>query len=128
MATPTFGSQGTNVLSSHSTLGSVGHEAQRKTEKRTKRRTEESVSKSRSSSEEEEDKDPITLSSNEKEYMGSETPSQSNSVDDPEPPPFKINRLATRSTLGRPTFRPKRKVTRSKLEGPSSNIRKKHRG
>ena len=126
-ATPTSGSRGTTIPGSHSTPGSVGQEARRKAKERTKRRAEESVSKSGSSLEEEEDEDLVTLSSDEEEYVGSETPFQSDPVDDPEPPPFKINRPTTRSTPGKPTTRPKRKATRKKPDGPSSNTRKKYR-
>ena len=117
-----------NYLDSWSMLKSVRQEAWRKAEERTKRRAEELVSESRSSLEDEEDEDPVTLSSDEEEYMGSETPSQSNPVEDPESPPFKINQLATRSTPGKPTAQPKRKTIQYKPEGPNSGTRKKHRG
>ena len=97
MATPTFGSRGTTIPGSLSMPGSVGQEAQRKAEERTKRRAKESVSKSGSSSEE--DEDPVTLSSDKEEYEGLETPSQSDPVEDSEPPPIKINRPVIRSML-----------------------------
>ena len=128
MATPTSRSRGTTIPGSHSTLRSVEQEAQRKVEERTKRRVEESEKESGSSPEDEEEEDPITLSSDEEEYVGSETPSQSDPVYDPEPPPCKINRPATRSTPGKPTTQSKRKATRNKPKGPSSNTRKKRRG
>ena len=95
MATPTSGSRGTTIPSSWSTPRSVEQEVQRKAEERTKRRAEELVSESESLSKDEKNKDPVTLNSDEEEYVGSETPFQSDPVDDSKPPPFKINRPAT---------------------------------
>ena len=97
-------------------------------EERTKRRAEETTSKSGSSLKEEEDEDSVTLSSNEEEYEGTETPSQSDPVDKPELLPFEIHWPTIHSMPGRPTARPKRKATRKKPEGPSSGARKKRRG
>ena len=104
MATLTSGSWGTTTPGTQSTPGSVGQEAQRRAKERTKRRAEEIVSESRSTSEDEEDKDPVTLSSDEEEYVGSETPSQSNPVDDSELPPFKIHRPISYSLYARKTY------------------------
>ena len=72
---------------------------------------EESVSESGSSKEEEED-EPISLDSDKEEYQGSETPSQSDPVDELETPLFEINRPTTRSTPKEPAARPKRKAAR----------------
>ena len=113
MATSTIGSQGTTLLGSLSTPGSVSQEARRKVEERTKRRAEESASKIGSSSEEEEEEDLVTLSSDDKEYVRSETPSQHDPVDELETVPFKMNRPATRSTSGKPIARPKHKATQN---------------
>ena len=90
----------------------------------TKRRAEESVSESRSS-EEEEEEDLISLSSDEEEYQGSETPSQSDLVDEPETPPFQINRPTTRSTPGGPIARPKRKVIHKQSIGDTRKRRRR---
>ena len=128
MATPTIGSRGTTLPGNLSTSKSVSHEARRKAEERTKRRAEESVSKPESSAEEEEEEDPVTLSSDDEEYRGSEAPSQSDPVDEPETPPFKMNWPATCSTPRKPTARPKCKATRNQLADPSSKTRKKRRG
>ena len=127
MATPTTESRSTTLPRSLSTPGSVSQEARRKAEERTKRRAEELASKFGSSAEEEEE-DLVTLNSNDKEYRGSETPSQSNLVDELETPPFKMNRPATRSTPKKPTARPKHKATQNQSTGPSSKTRKKRRG
>ena len=81
LTTPTT-ETGTNIPGSMSTLGTVGQEAQRQTEQRTKRKANESISES-GSSEEEEEKDPISLSSDDEEYQGLETPSQSDRFDKP---------------------------------------------
>ena len=109
--------------------GLASQEARRKTEEQTKRRVEESVSGSGSSAEEEEEEeDLISLSSDEEEYQGSETPSQSDPIDEPETLPFKINRPTTRSTPGRPTTRPKRKATRKQSIGTRSHTKKRRRG
>ena len=74
LTTPTTGSPRTNIPSSLSTPGTVNQEAQRRTEERTKRKAEESISES-GSSEEEKEEDPISLSSDNEEYQESETPS-----------------------------------------------------
>ena len=95
MATPTSESRGTTIPGSHSTSGSVRQEARRRAEERTKRRVEETISESGSLSKDEEEEDPVTLSSDKEEYVGSDTPSQLDPVDNPEWPPFKINRPAT---------------------------------
>ena len=122
MTTPTTGSQGTNLLGNLSTLGSVSQEALRRTEERTKRRVEELVSKFRSS-EEEEKEDPISLSSDEEEYQGSDTPSSP--VDELETLPFHINRPTTRLTPKGPIAHPKHKVIRKRSIG---DTRKRRRG
>ena len=75
-----------------------------------KRKAEESVSKSGSSEEEEEDY-LISLSSNDEEYQESATPSQSDPVDEPETPPFKMNPSTTRSKPEISTACSKRKAT-----------------
>ena len=106
----------------------VGQEARKRAKEPTKRRAEEVVSEFGSSSEDEEEEDPITLSSNEEEYEGSETPSHSDPIDDSKPPPFEIRQPTIRSLPRRPTARPKRKATPNKPEGPSSGTKKKHRG
>ena len=98
---------------------------QRRKEEQTKRKAEESISKFGSSEEEEEE--PISLDSDDDEYQGSETPSQSDLVDEPEMPPFKINCPATWSTPAKPTTRPKRKVARKQATGNGSKKRKRCR-
>ena len=123
MTTPITRSWGMNLSGNLSTPRSVSQEVLRRTEERTKRRAEESISKFGSSEEEEEENDPISLSSNEEEYQGSDTPSDP--VDEPETPPFHINRPTTRSTPGRPTARPKRKAVYKKSTG---DTRKRRRG
>ena len=80
------------------------------------------MSESKSSEEEEEEDDSISLSSDKKEYQGSETPS--NLVDELETPPFQMNRPTTCFTPGGPTARPKRKATRKK---PAEEKRKRRR-
>ena len=126
LTTPTIESRGTNIPGSLSTPGTVSQEAQRRTEQRTKRKAEESISESRSS-EEEEEEDSISLSSDEKKYQESEIPFQSNPIDKPETPSFKMNRLTTQSTPGKPTTRPKRKATRKQSIGTGSKTRKRRR-
>ena len=78
--------------------------------------------------EEEEEEDPISLSSDEEEYQGSESPSQSDLVDEPETPPFKINQPTTHSMSKRPTTQFKCKATCKQLTGVGSDMRKRHRG
>ena len=123
MTTPTTGNQGTNLPSNLSTPVSASQEARRRTEE-WKRRVEEPVSES-GSSEEEEEEDPISLSFHEEEYQGSETPFQSDPVDQLETPPFQINRPTTYSTLERPIARFKRKATRKQSTGAGSDTRKR---
>ena len=114
----------TNIPGNLSTPGTVSQEVQRRKEKRTKRKAEESISEP-GSEEEEEEEDPISFDSNDKEYQGSETPSQSDPVDEPETPPFKINRPTTRSTPKKPTARPKRKAARKQETCSGSKTRKR---
>ena len=123
--TPTIGT-GTNFPGNLSTPGTVIQEVQRRKEERTKRKTEESISES-GSSEEEEEEDPISLDSDNEEYQGSETPSQSDPVDQPKSPPFKINRPTTLSMPGKPSACPKRKAARKQVTGSGSKTRKRHR-
>ena len=121
LTTPTTGT-GTNIPGNLSTPGTVSQEAQQRTEERTKSKAEECISKS-GSSEEEEEEDPISLSSNDKEYQESETSSQSDPVDKPETPPFKRNQ----SLPKKPTTRPKCKATRKQSTGTGSKARKRRR-
>ena len=100
LATPTTGI-GANPVT-FSTPGSVSQKQQRRAEERTKRRADEE--KSKSSSSEEEGELHITLSSDEEEYEGSDTPSNPGR---PETPPYQVNRSVTQST-------PKKKSSRSK--------------
>ena len=88
-----------------STLGSVSQEQQRKEEEWTKRRADEEESESSSS--EEEGESPITLSSEEEEYEGSDTPSD---LGKPKTPPYQVNRPVTRSTPKKRSSRSKRKA------------------
>ena len=81
LAIPTTGT-GANPVT-FSTPGSVSQEQQRRAEERTKRRADEEESESSSS--EEEGELPITLSSDEEEYEGSDTPSDPGR---PETPPY----------------------------------------
>ena len=69
--------------------------------------------------------DPISLSSNEEEYEGSDTPSQSDPVDKPETLPFQINPPTTRLTPEGPIARPKYKAIRKQS---TRDMRKRHRG
>ena len=105
-----------------STLGSVSQEQQRREEERTKRRADEEESESSSSEEEEES--PITLSSDEEEYEGSETPSDPGR---PETPPYQVNRPVTRSTPRMKSSRSKRKAAQQKEQGGSSSKTYKRR-
>ena len=125
LMTPTTGT-GTNILGSLSTPRTVSQEAQRRTEQRTKRKAKESISES-GSSEEEEEEDPISLGFDDEEYQESETPSQSDPVDEPKTPPFKMNRPTTRSTPRKTTARSKRKVTRKQTTSIGSKTRKQCR-
>ena len=92
-----------------STPESVSHEQQRREEERTKRRTDEEESESSSS--EEEGESPITLSSDEEEYEGSDTPSD---LGRPETPPYQVNRPVTRSTPKKKSSRSKRRQLRNR--------------
>ena len=100
LATPTIGT-GVNPVNL-STPGSASQEEQRREEARTKRRADEEESSS--SSLEDEEELPISLDSYEEECGDSDTPSYPGR---PERPPYRVNRLVTRST-------PKKKSTRSK--------------
>ena len=88
LATPTTGT-GANPVT-FSTPESASQEHQRRTEERTKRRADEEESESNSS--EEEGESPISLSSDEEEYDGSESPSDPGK---PETPPYQVNRPVT---------------------------------
>ena len=123
--TPTTGTS-TNIPGNLSTSRTVSQEVQRRREERTKRKAEESISKS-GSSEEEEEEDPVSLDSEYEEYQGSKTPSQSDLVDKPEMPPFKIHHPTTRSTPKKPTAHPKHKVAPKQEIGNGSKTRKRRR-
>ena len=120
LATPTTGT-GLNPVTL-STPGSVNQEQQRREEEWTKRRTDEEESKSSSS--EEEGESPISLSSDEEEYEGSETPSDPGR---PETPPYQVNRPVTRSTPKKKSSRSKRKAAQQKEQGGSSSRTYKRR-
>ena len=90
LTTPTTESQGTHIPGNLSTPRSVSQEVLRRAEERTKGRAKDLVNESGSSEEKEED-DPISLSSDEEEYQESETPFDL--VDEPETPPFQMNRV-----------------------------------
>ena len=107
LATPTNGT-GANPVT-FSTPGSASQEHQRREEEWTKRRTDEKESESSSS--EEEGESPISLSSDEEEYEGSETPSDPGI---PETPPYQVNRPVTRSTPRKKSSRSKRKAAQQK--------------
>ena len=120
LATPTTGT-GANPVT-FSTPGSASQEHQRRTEERTKRRADEEESESSSSKEEGES--PISLSSDKKEYDGSETPSDPGKS---ETPPYQINRPVTRSTPRKKSSRSKRKAAQQKEQGGSSSKTYKRR-
>ena len=101
---------GTIISGSLSIPSPVSQEVQRRKEERTKRKAEESINES--GSEEGEEEDPISLDSDNEEYQGSKTPSQSDPVDKPKTPPFKINRPTTQSTPEEAQACPKRKAAR----------------
>ena len=115
LTTPTTGT-GTNIPGNLSTPKTVSQELQRRREEWTKRKAKESSSESGSSEEEEED-EPISLNSDNEEYQGSETPSQSDPVDEPEMSPFKIHRPTTQSMPKKTLARPKCKAARSRRQG-----------
>ena len=117
---------GKNIPGNLSTPRTVSLEVQRRKEERTKRKAEESISKS-GSLEEEEEEDPVSLDSDDEEYQGSETPSQSDPIDEPKMLPFKIHRPTTQSTPKKPTARPKRKVAQKQEIGSGSKTRKRRR-
>ena len=125
LTTPTTGT-GTNIPGNLSMPGTVNQELQRRKEKQTKKKAEESINESSSSEEEEED-EPISLDSDDEEYQGSETPFQSNPIDEPETPPFKIHRPTTRSTPKKPSARPKYKAAGKQEIGSESKTRKRRR-
>ena len=114
LATPTTRT-GANPVT-FSTLGSVNQEQQRRAEMQTKRGVDEEESESSSSEEEEEL--PITLSSDEEEYKGSDTPSDPGR---PKTPPYQVNRPVTRSTPKKKSSRSKRKAAQQKEQGGSSS-------
>ena len=105
-----------------STPGLVSQEEHRREEERTKRRADEEESES--SSLEEEGESPITLSSDEEEYEGSDTPSDPGQ---PKTPPYQVNRPVTRSTPKKRSSRSKRKATQQKEQGGSSSKTYKRR-
>ena len=117
---------GTNIPGNLSTPRTVSQEVQRRRKEWTKRKAEESISES-GSSEEEEEEDLVSLYSNDEEYQGSETPSQSDPVDEPETPPFKIHRPTIRSTSKKPTTHPKRKAARKQEISSGNKTRKRRR-
>ena len=117
---------GTNIPSNLSTPRTVSQEVQRGKEEWTKRKAEESISKS-GSLEEKEEEDPVSLDSDNEEYQGSETPSQSDPVDEPETPPFKIHCPTTRSMPKKSSARPKRKAAQKQETGSRSKTRKRRR-
>ena len=120
LATPTTGT-GVNPVTL-STLGSASQEHQRREEERTKRRADEEESESNSS--EEEGESPISLSSDEEEYEGSETPSDPGR---PETPPYQVNRPVTRSMPRKKSSQSKRKAAQQKEQGSSSSKTYKRR-
>ena len=122
LTTPTIGT-GTNNPVDLSTPGTVSQEHQRRQEERTKRRAEDSVSES-DSFEEEEEESPVSLDFDDKEYQGSDTPSD---LGEPETPPFQINRPTTLSTPKKKSSRPKRKAVRKQKNGSNSRTYKRRR-
>ena len=89
-----------------------------------KRKADELVSES-DSFEEEEEESPVSLDSDNKEYQGSDTPSDPGK---PETPPFLINRPTTRSTPKKKSSRSKRKAVRKQDQGSGSRTQKRRRG
>ena len=120
LATPTTGT-GANPVT-FSTPGSVSQEQQRRTEERTKRGADEEESESSSS--EEEGESPITLSLDEEEYEGSDTPLDPGRL---ETPPYQINRPVTRLTPKKKSSKSKRKAAQQKEQGNSSSKTYKRR-
>ena len=111
LATPTTGT-GANPVT-FSTPGLASQEHQHWTEEWTKRRADEEESESSSS--EEEGELPISLSLDEEEYDGSETP------------PYQVNRPITRLTPRKKSSRSKRKAAQQKEQGGSSSKTYKRR-
>ena len=121
LTTPTRTGQNPATLS---TPRSVSQEQQWREEERTKRRADEEESESSSS--EEEGESPITLSSDEEEYEGSDTPSDPGR---PQTPPYQVNRPVTQSTPTKRSSRSKRKAAQQKEQGGSSSkLYKRRRG
>ena len=114
LATPMTGT-GVNPVTL-STPGSASQEHQRREEEWMKRRANEEESESSSS--EEEGELPISLSLDEEEYEGYETPSDPSR---PETPPYQVNRPVTRSMPRKKSSRSKRKAAQQKEQGGSSN-------
>ena len=106
-----------------STPGSVNQEQQRREEERTKRRADEEESES--SSLKEEGESPITLSSDEEEYKGSDTPSDPGR---PETPPYQVNWPVTQSTPKKKSSRSKQKAAQKPKQGSGSKTYKRRRG
>ena len=122
LATPTTGTRTRANPVTFSIPGLVSQEQQRRAEERTKQRADEEESKS--SSLKEEGESPITLSSDEEEYEGSDTPSDPGR---PETPPYQVNRPVTRSTPKKKSSRSKRKAAQQKEQGGSSSKTYKRR-
>ena len=120
LATPTTGI-GLNPVTL-STPGSANQEQQRWEEERTKQRADKEETESSSS--EEEGESPISLSSDEEEYEGSETPSD---LGRPETPPYQVNWPVTRLTPQKKSSQSKRKAAQQKEQGGSSSKTYKRR-
>ena len=120
LATPTT-ETGVNPVTL-STPESASQEHQRREEERMKRRADEEESES--SSLEEEGELPISFSSDEEEYEGSETPSDPGR---PETPPYQVNLPVTRSMTRKKSSWSKRKAAQQKEEGGSSSKTYKRR-
>ena len=120
LATRTTGTRANPVT--FSTPGLVSQEQQPRVEERMKRGADEEESEF--SSLEEEGESPITLSLDEKEYEGSDTPSDPGR---PETPPYQVNRPVTRSTPKKKSSRSKHKAAQQKEQGGSSSKTYKRR-
>ena len=120
LAIPTIGTSANLVT--FSTPGSASQEHQCREEEWTKRRADQEESKSSSS--EEEGESPISLSSDEEEYEGSETPSDPGR---PETPSYQVNWPVTRSTPRKKSSQSKQKVAQQKEQGGSSSKTYKRR-
>ena len=77
------------------------------------------------SSKEEEEESPVSLDSDDKEYQGSNTPSDSGKS---ETPLYQVNRPITRSTPKKKSSRSKRKAVQKQEQGSSSRTYKRRRG